>query len=104
MFKENLLSRITDHYHGGLHSAYQSRVKQQTYNTMTIERPVLTVEDGIFIQDEHLSEWKRVLKDDAYQTLEVLVKKYNKDAKTGYDVVRGTRIHEILLNAVIPKF
>lgn len=65
---------------------------------------VFTVKDGLEIQDGQLKEWKCVLKEEAYQMLESLVKKHNDIAKSGYDICRGTNIYEIIANKVVTKF
>ena len=50
----------------------------------------LSVTKGIEIQQQHLSEWKRVLKEDVYRELALWTMEKNLEAKTGYDIRRGS--------------
>jgi hypothetical protein len=62
--------------------------------------PVLTIEEGLKIQADHLAEWKEVLKPEVYAKLEKIVLEKNKQPmKNGYEVCRGGSITEIVLNA-----
>jgi hypothetical protein len=49
----------------------------------------LSVEKGIQIQQQHLFEWKRVLKEDVYRELALWTMEKNLEAKNGYDIRRG---------------
>ncbi len=55
-------------------------------------RPEFTIEEGINIQTEHLRLWKAVLKFEVYEALEEYAKRNNNEAKTGYDICRGTSL------------
>jgi hypothetical protein len=50
----------------------------------------LSVTKGIEIQQQHLSEWKRVLKKNVYRELALWTMEKNLEAKTGYDIRRGS--------------
>ena len=52
----------------------------------------LSVEKGIQIQQQHLSEWKIVLKEDVYMKLAIWAIEWNGEAKTGYDIRRGSKL------------
>jgi hypothetical protein len=49
----------------------------------------LSVERGIQIQNEHLAQWKKVLKENVYNELVEWATSTNGEAKTGYDIRRG---------------
>jgi hypothetical protein len=50
----------------------------------------MTIAKGIQIQQQHLSEWKRVLKKNVYRELALWTMENNLEAKTGYDIRRGS--------------
>jgi hypothetical protein len=50
----------------------------------------LSVEKGIEIQQRHLAEWKIVLKENVYNELVLWTMEKNLEAKTGYDIRRGS--------------
>ena len=50
----------------------------------------LSVTKGIEIQQQHLAEWKRVLKKNVYRELALWTMEKNLEAKTGYDIRRGS--------------
>jgi hypothetical protein len=50
----------------------------------------LSVEKGIEIQQRHLAEWKIVLKEEVYRELVLWTMEKNLEAKTGYDIRRGS--------------
>jgi hypothetical protein len=50
----------------------------------------LSVAKGIEIQQQHLSEWKRVLKKNVYRELALWTMEKNLEAKSGYDIRRGS--------------
>lgn len=58
----------------------------------------LTVEKGIEIQREHLSEWKTVLKEEVYNELVKYCDESNKTSVTGYDVKRGSDLSTWIRN------
>jgi hypothetical protein len=51
----------------------------------------LSVAKGIQIQ-QHLSEWKIVLKEDVYMKLAMWAIEWNGEARTGYDIRRGSNL------------
>jgi hypothetical protein len=50
----------------------------------------LSVAKGIQIQQQHLAEWKIVLKEDVYMKLALWAMEGNCKAETGYDIRRGS--------------
>ena len=48
----------------------------------------LSVAKGIQIQQQHLSEWKTVLKEEVYNKLALWTMEKNLEANTGYDIRR----------------
>jgi hypothetical protein len=50
----------------------------------------MTIAKGIQIQQQHLSEWKRVLKEEVYRELALWTMEKNLEANTGYDIRRGS--------------
>lgn len=67
---------------------------------MSIE---LTIETAIQIQTEQLNRWKVVLSALAFEQLVDIVTKDNAKAKSGYDIVRGDTMYEIIMNRIAPK-
>jgi hypothetical protein len=63
----------------------------------------MTIEKGIQIQQQHLSEWKRVLKEDVYEKLALWTMETNLEAKTGYDIRRGVESDNWIGNYSIDK-
>jgi len=57
-----------------------------------------TVEDGINIQTQQLSRWKKLLAGPVYGQLQTLVVARNGYARDGYDIIRGDAIKEIFLH------
>lgn len=64
-------------------------------------KPDFSVGAGINVQQQQLSRWASVLTADAFHKLYQLVTKDNDKATSGYDVLRGTQILEILHNQVM---
>lgn len=60
-------------------------------------RTPLTVADGIKIQQEHLDGWKRVLKPEVCEQLEVQLVLQAGTARCGHEVMRGTDIDSLLV-------
>jgi hypothetical protein len=60
-----------------------------------------TVEEGLKIQAEHLRLWKAVLKLEVYEALEEYAKRKNNEAKTGYDVCRGSDLDFYINNYML---
>jgi hypothetical protein len=52
----------------------------------------LSVAKGIQIQQQHLSEWKRVLKEEVYNKLALWAMEMNLEAINGYDIRRGVEL------------
>lgn len=63
--------------------------------------PLFSVGAGVNLQQQQLSKWASVLTTEAFHKLYQLVTADNDKAKSGYDVVRGTMIDEILHNQVM---
>jgi hypothetical protein len=63
----------------------------------------LSVAKGIQIQQQHLSEWKRVLKEEVYRELALWTMEKNLEAKTGYDIRRGSDLSAWVQNYSIDK-
>jgi hypothetical protein len=63
----------------------------------------LSVEKGIEIQQRHLAEWKVVLKEDVYRELALWTMENNLEAKTGYDIRRGSTLSTWVQNYSIAK-
>ena len=63
----------------------------------------MTVAKGIQIQQQHLSEWKRVLKEDVYEKLALWTMETNLEANTGYDIRRGSDLSAWVQNYSIDK-
>jgi hypothetical protein len=58
----------------------------------------LSVAKGIEIQQQHLAEWKTVLKEDVYRELVLWAMENNLEAKTGYDIRRGSDLSTWVVN------
>ena len=58
----------------------------------------MTVEQGIKIQQEHLQQWKTVLKPEVYDKLEKWATLTNNEARTGYEIRRGTDLSNYVQN------
>ena len=58
----------------------------------------MTVEKGIQIQQEHLQQWKTVLKPEVYDKLEKWALLTNNEARTGYEIRRGTDLSNYVQN------
>lgn len=63
----------------------------------------LSVAKGIEIQQRHLDEWKIVLKEDVYRELALWTMENNLEAKTGYDIRRGSTLSTWVQNYSIAK-
>ena len=66
-----------------------------------MERKAFTVEDGIEVQNQHLSKWKTVLITEAYDALEEYAKRNNDKAKDGYDICRGVSLDGYVNNYML---
>jgi len=60
-----------------------------------------TVEDGIKIQAEQLSHWKKILIPEVYAALEEYATRDNNKAKKGYEVCRGVRLDSYIGNYML---
>ena len=58
----------------------------------------MTVEKGIQIQQEHLQQWKTLLKPEVYDKLEKWATLTNNEARTGYEIRRGTDLSNYVQN------
>jgi hypothetical protein len=58
----------------------------------------MTVEKGIQIQQEHLQQWGTVLKQEVYDKLEKWATLTNNEARTGYEIRRGTDLGNYVEN------
>ena len=58
----------------------------------------MTVEQGIKIQQEHLQQWGTVLKQEVYDKLEKWALLTNNEARTGYEIRRGTDLSNYVQN------
>lgn len=65
--------------------------------------PPLSVVGGITYQEQHLAQWKSVLKPEVYERLEAIATKDNDKAKTGYDIVRGQDLDTIVHNQLMSR-
>ena len=80
--------------------------KPPLYNTAKIMTDSLypvaefTIADGIAVQRTQLKRWKKVLSPKIYRELEMALDVANelRNYKSGYDVVRGTDIDQVLMN------
>jgi hypothetical protein len=63
----------------------------------------MTIEKGIQIQQQHLSEWKHVLKEDVYEKLALWTMEKNLEANTGYNIRRGSDLSAWVQNYSIDK-
>jgi hypothetical protein len=63
----------------------------------------LSVAKGIQIQQQHLSEWKTVLKEEVYNKLVEWATSTNGEANTGYDIRRGSNLSGWVQNYSIDK-
>lgn len=61
-------------------------------------RKEFSVADGIRIQQQHLEQWKLLLKPDVYANLVLYAERDNGKARDGYDICRGTDLNNYLLN------
>jgi|688.fasta_scaffold1036149_1 hypothetical protein len=66
-----------------------------------MERKVFTVVDGVRIQAEQLSGWKKILIPEVYIALEEYAKRDNDKAETGYDICRGTSLDSYIVNYML---
>jgi hypothetical protein len=63
-----------------------------TKNMTTTMTNTFTIEQGLQVQREHLNEWKQVLKEEVYNELVKWATETNGEAKTGYDIRRGSSL------------
>lgn len=60
-----------------------------------------TVEEGLKIQAEHLTQWETILIPEVYEALEEYAKRKNNEAKTGYDICRGSDLDFYINNYML---
>jgi hypothetical protein len=63
-----------------------------TKNMTTTMTNTFTMEQGLQVQREHLNEWKQVLKEEVYDELVKYCMVTNLEARTGYDLKRGSEL------------
>jgi hypothetical protein len=63
-----------------------------------MEENSFTLEKSLSIQQQHLNEWKTVLKPEIYEQVEEIVKKRNVGITNPYLVCRGSDISNIISN------
>ena len=59
---------------------------------MTSTTNTFTIRQGLQVQREHLNEWKQVLKEHVYNELVKYCMDTNLEARTGYDIKRGSSL------------
>ena len=69
-----------------------------TKNMTTTMTNTFTIEQGLQIQRQHLSEWKQVLKEEVYNELVKYCMDTNLEARTGYDIKRGSELSSWIEN------
>lgn len=60
-----------------------------------------TLQHGLKIQDEQLAGWKLILLPEVYEALHEYATRKNHEAKTGYDVRRGTDLDNYVGNYML---
>ena len=60
-----------------------------------------TVEQGLEIQAKQLAEWKSILKDEVYEALHEYATRNNGEAKTGYNICRGSNLDNYIGNYML---
>jgi len=63
------------------------------------ERKPFSVAEGLKVQEENLIRWKRILKDEIYESVVAQLLVINAEATivTGYDVTRGQMVDELVM-------
>jgi hypothetical protein len=74
-----------------------------TKNMTTTMTNTFTIEQGLQVQRRHLYDWKTVLKDNVYEKLVEWATSTNGEAKTGYDIRRGSSLSGWVQNYSIDK-
>jgi hypothetical protein len=65
-----------------------------------MQKEMLTMAKALKIQAEHLAQWEQVLKPEVFARVKAIVEEKNRAAYPGpYDVFRGTKILELIVNA-----
>jgi hypothetical protein len=67
---------------------------------MTTRKP-FTIEEGIEVQTRQLDLWKTILIPEVYEALEEYTKRNNNEAKSGYDIKRGTTLDFYVSNYML---
>lgn len=63
--------------------------------------------EGLRVQQDHLTPWLRVLRPGPAKELARLVAEANStltSSSTGYDVLRGTQLNELIHNKILTNF
>jgi hypothetical protein len=60
-----------------------------------------TVEQGLEVQAEQLAGWKTILIPEVYEALYEYATRHNSEAKTGWDICRGTNLDNYIGNYML---
>jgi hypothetical protein len=60
-----------------------------------------TVEEGIEIQQQQLSQWKTILITEVYDALEEYATRNNGKAQSGFDICRGSELSSYIGNYML---
>jgi hypothetical protein len=64
-------------------------------------RSEFSIQDGIRVQSEQLRLWKAILQPGVYSALEEYALRTNHEAKSGYDIKRGTTLDSYINNYML---
>jgi hypothetical protein len=59
------------------------------------------VQQGLDIQAKQLAQWKSILKDEVYEALYEYATRNHSEAKTGWDICRGTSLDNYIGNYML---
>jgi hypothetical protein len=59
------------------------------------------VQQGLDIQAKQLEQWKSILKDEVYEALYEYATRNNSEAKTGWDIRRGSDLSNYIGNYML---
>jgi hypothetical protein len=59
------------------------------------------VQQGLDIQAKQLAQWKSILKDEVYEALYEYATRNHSEAKTGWDIRRGTSLDNYIGNYML---
>ena len=60
-----------------------------------------TIEQGLEVQAKQLAEWKSILINEVYEALYEYATRKNHEAKTGWDIRRGTDLDNYIGNYML---